>query len=118
MSTIIWLIRDTFRQSLAYGIFWILLVVTLVTTGVCLSLRVEGSASLAAPGENPDFLPKSDPDAHDAAKLKQSGVQVVSGELTMGFGASAFPWDAMLAMPSIFCNCSWRAAWRIRWACC
>jgi ABC-type transport system involved in multi-copper enzyme maturation permease subunit len=89
--TFVWLIRDTFRQSLASGIFWILLAVTLVTTGVCLSLRVEGSSALAAPGESPDFLPKSDPDAHDAAKLKQSGVQVVSGELTMGFGAIRIP---------------------------
>ena len=62
-----------------------------MTTGVCLSLRVEGSSTLAAPGENPDFLPKSDPDARDAAKLKQSGVQVVSGELTMGFGAIRIP---------------------------
>ena len=46
---------------------------------------------MAAPGENPDFLPKNDRDAHDAAKLKQSGVAVVSGDLTMAFGAIRIP---------------------------
>ncbi len=91
MSTVGWLIRDTFRQSLAYGIFWVLLAVSLVTIGVCLSIRIEGSVPLAAPGERPDFLPKSDPDSKDPAKLKQSGVQVVGGELTMAFGAIRIP---------------------------
>ncbi|HEV2971019.1 MAG TPA: ABC transporter permease subunit [Pirellulales bacterium] len=91
MSTIRWLIRDTFRQSLAYGIFWILLAVSVLTIGVCLSVKIEGSSALAAPGENPDFLPKSVPDAKDAAKLKQSGVAVVGGDLTLAFGAIRIP---------------------------
>jgi hypothetical protein len=86
-----WLVRDTFRQSLAYGIFWLLLAVSLVTISVCLSIHVEGSSPLAAAGENPDFLPKNDSDAQDTAKLKQSGVQVVGGELTMAFGAIRIP---------------------------
>ncbi len=90
-TTIRWLIRDTFRQSLAYGIFWILLAVSVVTIGVCLSVRIEGAHALAAAGDKPDFLPQSDPDAHDAAKLKQSGVAVVGGELTMAFGAIRIP---------------------------
>ncbi len=34
-TTIGWLVRDTFRQSLAYGICWILLGVSVLAIGVC-----------------------------------------------------------------------------------
>jgi hypothetical protein len=91
LRTIGWMIRDTFRQSLAYGIFWILLVVTGLCVLVCASARIEGCATLAAPGENPDFLPRDDPDALDAARAGRSGTAVVSGELTLGFGSLEIP---------------------------
>ncbi len=91
-TTVGWLVRDTFRQSLAYGIFWILLVVSLLAIGVCATARIEGSASLTPPGEkNPSFLPRSDRDSKDPAKLKQSGVVVVGGNLTLAFGAIQVP---------------------------
>jgi ABC-type transport system involved in multi-copper enzyme maturation permease subunit len=86
-----WLIRDTFRQSLAYGICWILLGVSVLAIGVCASADVTGSVELAAPGENPDFLPRNDRDTHDPAKLKKSGVVVVAGDLTLAFGAIRIP---------------------------
>ncbi len=85
------LIRDTFRQSLSYGIFWILLAVSVLTTAVCLTVHIDGAARLAAPGENADFLPKSDPDAQDSAKMKESGVVAVSGNLSLAFGAIKIP---------------------------
>jgi ABC-type transport system involved in multi-copper enzyme maturation permease subunit len=90
-STICWLVRDTFRQSLSSGIFWILLVISLLTIGVCLSAGVQGEAQLAAPGENPEFLPRHDRDAKDPEKAKKDNVPVVSGELTLGFGALSVP---------------------------
>lgn len=91
-SIVYWLVRDTFRQSLAYGILWILLGVSVLAIGVCASASVQGSAQLKAPDQkNPDFLPRGDKDAKDPAKLKQSGVAVVGGDLTLAFGAIRIP---------------------------
>src|ERR1700693_846153 len=90
-TTFGWLVRDTFRQSLASGICWILLAVSLLAIGVCASAGIDGSQPLAYSGESPDFLPRNAPDARDPAKLKQSGVVAVSGELTLGFGAIRVP---------------------------
>jgi hypothetical protein len=89
--TLGWLVRDTFRQSLASGIFWILLAVSLLAIGVCASAGVSGPARLTPPGENGDFLPRGDKDAKDPAKMKQSGVIAVEGDLTLGFGAVRVP---------------------------
>jgi ABC-type transport system involved in multi-copper enzyme maturation permease subunit len=49
--TLRWLIRDTFRQALASGIFWLMLLVTLMCTAVCLSVTVVGDAPLGFQGE-------------------------------------------------------------------
>lgn len=52
-----WLIRDTFAQALASGIFWLMLLITVVCTVLCASLQVVGDVPLrGAPKENPDFL--------------------------------------------------------------
>ena len=44
-TVIRWLIRDTFRQSLATGIFWLMLAVSVVTAGVCLTVDVTTDAA-------------------------------------------------------------------------
>ncbi len=90
-TTIAWLIRDTFRQSLAYGIFWVLLIVSLLSIGVCLSIGVSGRPTLALGDDNPDFLSRRDADAGETAKLAQSGVIVADGQLTLAFGAIQVP---------------------------
>ena len=92
LCTVGWLVRDTFRQALASGIFWILLAVSLLAIGVCASAGVSGPARLAQPGENGDFLPRGDKRCtRHAAKMKQSGVIAVEGDLTLGFGAVRIP---------------------------
>jgi ABC-type transport system involved in multi-copper enzyme maturation permease subunit len=40
LSAIHWLIRDTFRQSLSAGIFWLMLAVSLVCVALCLTTTV------------------------------------------------------------------------------
>jgi hypothetical protein len=90
-SMFAWLVRDTFRQSLASGIFWILLGTSTLCTLLCLSVTTVGDVPLSAPGENPDFLPRFDPHAKNADKVRASGVTVVSGELSLGFGALRVP---------------------------
>jgi ABC-type transport system involved in multi-copper enzyme maturation permease subunit len=86
------MVRDTFRQSLASGIGWLLLGLSGLCIAVCLSISVTGPQSLAAaPDENPDFLPRFDHDAHDAHKLEQSGVIVADGSLSIAFGLIRVP---------------------------
>lgn len=87
-----WLIRDTFRQSLASGVCWLVLGVSALSITVCASAGVSGDVNLRpAADENPDFLPRFDPDAKDAHKLQQSGVVVAGGELTLAWGAVRVP---------------------------
>ena len=91
LRTFGWLIRDTFRQSRASGVFWILLAISVLAIAVCASATIEGGGALAYPGENPDFLPRLDPDAQDRQKADASGVLVVSGDLKLAFGAIRIP---------------------------
>jgi ABC-2 family transporter protein len=87
LSVISRLTADTFRQSMASGICWLLVGLSAICILGCLSASVEGPPSLAAPKENPDFLPRFDKDAQNEHKLKQSGVVVADGRLSLAFGA-------------------------------
>ncbi|MBX9787568.1 MAG: ABC transporter permease [Pirellulales bacterium] len=91
LVTIHQLVRDTFRQSRAQGVFWLLLGISAVCILLCASVNIEGAQQLATPGENPDFLPRNDPRAGDRETLERDGVVVVGGELTLGFGAVRVP---------------------------
>ncbi len=55
------------------------------------SASIVGDVPLAAPGENPDFLPRGDRDAADPERLAKSGVVVASGELQLAFGMIRIP---------------------------
>jgi hypothetical protein len=91
LTTWVWLIRDTFRQSMAHGIGAVLLIISVVSIGVCLSLGVNGRSTLAQGDENPDFLSRRDADATNVEKLNSSGVIVADGSLTLAFGAIRVP---------------------------
>ncbi len=86
-AVILRLIEDTFRHSMASGICWLLVGLSTVCILGCLSVSVRGPQSLAAEGERSDFLPRFDKDAQDGHKLKQSGVSVADGALSLAFGA-------------------------------
>ncbi len=90
-ATLAWLIRDTFRQSRANGIQWVLLALTVLSVLVCLSLHVAGRTTMAIGDDNPDFVSRKDADAQDAAKLDMSGVIVADGKLSLAFGAIDVP---------------------------
>lgn len=90
-ATISWLIRDTFRQARSNGIMLVLLVISLLSIGVCASVSVSGPVTLAADGETPDFLPRHDADAANSEKLQSSGVMVANGTLSLAFGAIHVP---------------------------
>ncbi len=92
LRTIGWLVRDTFRQSLAYGIFWLLLGVSIICVFVCATIQVQGDVAIDQ-GEGRDFLPRNDREANDVEKAKRSGVAIVSGQLSLAFGAMSVPLD-------------------------
>jgi hypothetical protein len=85
-SVVFRLIKDTFRQSMAAGICWLLMAVSTICIVACLSVTVTGPRSLAAPGENANFLPRFDRDAQNSHKLQTSGVAVADGTLSLAFG--------------------------------
>lgn len=86
----LWLVRDTFRQSLESRVCWILMGLSGVVVLTCLSVRVDGSQALQRPGAQPDFLPRSDPRAVPEL-TKREGLDVISGELSVAFGAFRLP---------------------------
>ncbi len=92
LTAVVWLVRDTFRQSIAHGIFAVLLLVSALSIATCLSLSVDGRATLRQGNQNPDFISRNEADARDAEKLKTSGVVVADGRLTLAFGAIEVPW--------------------------
>jgi ABC-type transport system involved in multi-copper enzyme maturation permease subunit len=90
--TIRWMFRDSLRQALASGVFWLLLAVSLLCSLFCLSAAIAGNPpSLERPDELTEFLPRHDPLAKDREKVARSAVSVVKGELTLGFGAFHMP---------------------------
>ena len=87
LSVIFRLVKDTFRQSMAAGICWLLMGVSTICILGCLSVSVSGPRSLTPPGENATFLPRFDKEAQDPHKLQVSGVAVADGTLSLAFGA-------------------------------
>src|SRR5579885_2906678 len=79
-----WMARDTFRQAVASGVFWLTLAVSGVCVLFCLSVGVVGDRPLQRPDEPPEFLPRGDP---ASGKARAAGVDVVGGDLTLAFGA-------------------------------
>lgn len=82
ISTVRWMVRDTFRQSLASRLFWVMLGITALCTLFCLGISVD------APGERPrhpdeilDRLPKgADP------RAAVEGIPESGGTMALGFG--------------------------------
>lgn len=84
------LTADTFRQARAAWIFWLMLGVSLLLTVLCASVGVVGSKALREPGEYGDFLPRNEKSVAPA-KAAAHGVDIVTGDLTVGFGALRVP---------------------------
>jgi ABC-type transport system involved in multi-copper enzyme maturation permease subunit len=90
-NVLVHLARDTFRQSFATGIGWLLLGVSAICIVVCLSASVSAPASMTPADGTPSFLPRFDKEAQDASKIKRSGVTVADGSLRLAFGAIRVP---------------------------
>jgi ABC-type transport system involved in multi-copper enzyme maturation permease subunit len=85
IATVWRLIVDTFRQSLASGIFWLIGAASLLIMVMCLSVHIDAPNTLPTrPGERIEALPPTDPEAQDPQKA--AGVDIIRGELSFGFG--------------------------------
>ena len=77
-----WLIWDTFRQSIAARIFWVMLVATGLCVTFCLSVSVQGGAPAKLEGEN---------ELYGADGKLLTDPTRVRGDLSLGFGAVHLP---------------------------
>jgi ABC-type transport system involved in multi-copper enzyme maturation permease subunit len=82
IRTLRWMVRDTFRQSLASRLFWVMLAITLLGTLFCLGISVEVPGERARhPDEISDRLPKGYDPRASAEGIPESG-----GKMSLGFG--------------------------------
>lgn len=86
-----WLVWDTFRQALASGVFWIMLALSTIAIGVCLSVGVQGGENPFKSGEETSIVPPGDLEAQKAAAVARGEVVIPGGEMTIGFGAFHIP---------------------------
>jgi hypothetical protein len=92
VRTVRWMVRDTFRQSLATKLFWVMLAVTGLCTALCLGVRVTGDPPPVGEADIPAVLPKSEADKLGRDKLRADGVREVGdAKLTLAFGTMSVP---------------------------
>jgi len=82
-----WLVRDTFRQALASGVFWLMLGVTGICAAVCLSVDTV-DLRVAEPGA--ERLPESELKTVPPEQRQHFETQ---GYIRLGFGALRIPWN-------------------------
>jgi hypothetical protein len=92
LRTIRWMVRDTFRQSVATKLFWVMIAATAVATLVCLSASVSGEKRLERLEFEPNvILPEQEAKKIGVEKVRDEGIEIVSGELSFGFGMIKLP---------------------------
>lgn len=85
------LVWDTFRQSLATRIFWVMLLVSGIAVAFCLSV---GTVDLPTrpTGEPGERLPASEVSKTASLQPESVGVDIIHGQVTFLFGAVRVPW--------------------------
>jgi len=87
IRTVRWMIRDTFRQSLATRLFWVMLGPTVLCIVFCLGVSVTGDDRREKhPDELPLFLPRS----QATPEVEKDGIRVAGGTVSLGFGLFKF----------------------------
>lgn len=82
IRTVRWMVRDTFRQSLASKLFWAMLGLTVLCSTFAVSVEVTGTERPRHPHELPLYLPKG-----QAA----DNVPEPQGTVSVGFGLVRYP---------------------------
>jgi len=87
IRTIRWMVRDTFRQSLATRLFWVMLGLTALCILFCAGITVTGDDRRA---KHPDELPLYMPRSQATLEVKKEGIAIAGGEVSLGFGLFQF----------------------------
>jgi ABC-type transport system involved in multi-copper enzyme maturation permease subunit len=87
IRTLRWMVRDTFRQSLASKLFWVMLGLTALCTVFCFGVTVTGDDE---PPRHPDQIPYYSPKSQATPEVRAEGIRVVSGQVSLGFGLFKF----------------------------
>ena len=88
IRTVRWMVRDTFRQSVATRLFGAMLGITVLCAVFCLGIRVEGADERPRhPAELPTYMPKT----HAGPEVAAEGIRVPDGKVTLGFGLIEYP---------------------------
>lgn len=87
IRTVRWMVRDTFRQSLATRLFWVMLGLTMLCTLFCLGASVTGDEKRE---KHPDELPLYMPKGQATDDVVKEGIRVAKGEVSLGFGLFKF----------------------------
>ncbi len=83
LRTVRWMVRDTFRQSLASRLLWVMFGLTLLCVAFTLSVRIRGDEPLQRhPYELPLYLPPGQ---------GTDGIPEPRGEVALGFGMVKYP---------------------------
>ncbi len=82
IRTVRWMVRDTFRQSLASKLFWAMLGLTLLCSAFALSVEVSRSDVPTHPHQIPAYLPRGQ---------GADGVPEPQGHVSVGFGLAKYP---------------------------
>ncbi len=88
IRTVRWMVRDTFRQSLASKLFWVMLGITALCTVFCLGTSVDVPGERPRhPAEIPDRLPAS----QFTPEAEKEGIPKSGGTMKLGFGLFETP---------------------------
>jgi ABC-type transport system involved in multi-copper enzyme maturation permease subunit len=85
------MVRDTFRQSLHTKLFWVMLAITCVSTLFAFSVDVSGDMKPVTSGEIPAYITPAEAEKVGLEKVKDDGIRVSSGEVSVGFGMMKIP---------------------------
>ncbi len=99
-ATVTQLIRDTFRQAWASGIFWMMLAVTAICVLLCLSVSIAQDGVLRSTGEQTYFLPAPSPRELAPSVAAVWGASTPLESLTL-IGANHKLWFSFDTNPSL-----------------
>jgi ABC-type transport system involved in multi-copper enzyme maturation permease subunit len=91
IRTVRWMIRDTFRQTVATKLFYVMLAITAICTLFCLSITVSADLPLTGPDAAGGYLTKPLVKEIGEEVVKKDGVKVFDGEVSFGFGLMTVP---------------------------
>lgn len=87
IHTVWWMVRDTFRQSVATRLFWVMAGLTALCVAFCLGVSVTGDDRRP---RHPDEIRDRMPRAEATPEVIAEGIPISGGRMSLGFGLFVF----------------------------